>query len=368
MPGSKIPFINLARQYEFLREEILDVQDSVYSSGQVLDGEHVERFEELMASRCDRRWAVCVNSGTQALIFALMCSNYLNRNNSGVLLPAVSFMASANAVQMSGQRPLFVDVDYQGLLDFNHVSYDPQRDKIGTLMYVNLYGNIVDQDRVRMYTEFFANNSLCVIEDAAQSFGASWNNRPSGSFGDLSILSFDPMKNLPNYGSGGMVLTNNPEFYRYLLDLRDNGKHDEFISAGTNSKMSESDCAAMNVKLRYFDDWQQRRAEIAEYYDSRLGDYVTLPQTDPKVVHSWHKYVIQTDRRNELKTFLSREGVETRIHYQCPMPMQSSCFDGRTYQNADHLCSRVLSLPIYPELTDEEVEQVAESVIDFWER
>jgi dTDP-4-amino-4,6-dideoxygalactose transaminase len=363
MSGSRILFTNLSRQYDLLREEILDAQDAVYTSGQVLDGEHVVRFEELIAARCDRRWGVCVNSGTQALIFSLLCANPSRR---GVLLPAVSFIASANAVQMSSQTPLFVDVDYQGLIDFGRVDYHPEKNQIGTLMYVNLYGNMVDQNRVRMYTEFFANDSLLVIEDAAQSFGATWDDRPSGSFGDLSVLSFDPTKNLPNYGSGGMILTDSDVFYQRLLDLRDNGKSGDHLSIGTNSKMSEADCAAMIVKLKYFEQWQDRRASIAEYYTDRLADYVALPQTDPHVVHSWHKYVIQTNQRTNLKNFLDEHGIDTRIHYEYPMPMQSSCFDGRTYCNADDFCGKVLSLPIYPELTDAEIEYVVDRIIDFW--
>lgn len=363
MSGSRILFTNLSKQYEALREEILDAQDAVYTSGQVLDGEHSERFEELIAARCDRRFGVCVNSGTQALIFALTCANPTKK---GTLLPAVSFMASANAVQMAGQKPLFVDVDHQGLIDFNRIDYHPERHRIGTLMYVNLYGNMVDQDRVRMYTEFFNNDSLLVIEDAAQSFGASWRDQPSGSFGDLSVLSFDPTKNLPNYGSGGMILTDNDVFYQRLLDLRDNGKHTDHMSFGTNSKMSEADCAAMVIKLRHFEQWQERRAAIAEYYDERLSDYVSLPQVNPVVTHSWHKYVIQTDQRTNLKNFLHSRGIETRIHYQYPMPMQSSCFDGTIYPCADHFCSQILSLPIYPELTDSEVEYVADNIVDYW--
>jgi dTDP-4-amino-4,6-dideoxygalactose transaminase len=355
MSGYKIPFVDLRRQYEDLREEILDQMDSVFLSGQMLDGPMTRAFENAMAKRCHRRHAITVNSGTQAICLALMAMT--PPRNDGVMIPAVSFVATKNAVDILGRNSHVVDVDDQGLLDVRSIDIAPLKKKIGIMMYVNLYGNMVDQDKIRMYTEFF-NEGLLTIEDAAQSFGAYWDDQPSGSFGDASILSFDPMKNLPNYGSGGMVLTDDDLLANEIRNFKDNGKLSGFQIPGTNSKMNEADCAAMMVKLGHFDAWQARRAEIAEYYDSRLADYVSLPQINPRVTPSWHKYVIQTPERDALQQYLFDHGVETKIHYAEPFAPLS---------NAIYLCDRVLSLPIYPEMTDSEVETVAELVISHWE-
>lgn len=336
-----IQYVNIQRQYSTLCEEILHTQDVVYSSGRVLDGTYVSEFEKSIALRCNRKYAVAVNSCTQALVFACI----MTKDGSNVMIPPVSFIATANAAWMADRNVNFADVDSQGLI--TNVLDVPN--PASTLLYVDLYGNMVDTSQIRW--------DGTVIEDAAQSFGASCNGKPAGSFGDISCLSFDPMKNLPNYGSGGMLLTDKKSIYKSALILRDNGKLLNRIGvAGTNSKMSESDCACMLVKLKYFDSWQKRRIKIAQYYTENLKDSVDVPQIKPNVIPSWHKYVIQTDKRDKLKEYLEVKGVETRIHYSKPL--------FRT-KNAVKLCNRVLSLPIYPELTDEEVESVVKAVKGF---
>lgn len=338
MSGLKIPFFDLSRQYKAIRNEILCTQDYVYSSGRMLDGNCVEQFEDAIAIRCKRKYAVAVNSCTQALVFA----NLITKDGSNVMIPPVSFIATANSVWMANRNVNFADVDSQGL-----ITNIPSTHPASTLLYVDLYGNMVDLNKINWDRE-------TIIEDAAQSFGASCNGKPAGSFGDISCLSFDPMKNLPNYGSGGMLLTNKKSFYQKALILRDNGKLVNKVGTeGTNSKMSESDCACMLVKLRYFDSWQKRRTEIADYYSENIAEYVIVPRIEPNVIPSWHKYVIQSDRRNDLKMYLERKGIETKIHYEKPI--------FRT-KNATKLCNRVLSLPIYPELSDEEVEYIVKSI------
>ena len=355
MNGYRIPFIDLARQYENLREEILESIDSIYLSGRMIDGPVTTAFEDAIARRCNRRHAISINSGTQALCLAMMTMD--DARHSGVMIPAVSFIATKNSVDILNKDYHVVDVNDQGLMDIRNIDISPMKEKMGILMYVNLYGNMVDQDRLSLYTNFFS-DGLFVIEDAAQSFGASWDGKPSGSFGGVSILSFDPMKNLPHYGSGGMVLTDDDRIASEMRNLKDNGKLSNHAMPGTNCKMSEADCAAMLVKLKHFDAWQSRRSEIAEYYDSRLADYVQIPMVDPRVTHSWHKYVIQTDQRDEMQDYLTAHGVETKIHYPY-------VFGDRP--NALTFTSRVLSLPIYPEMTDGEVEEVSDHVVNFFE-
>jgi len=358
-----IPFFGVKRQYANLREELLDVIDSVYSSGQVLDGHYTKEFERQMAKRCHRRYAVAVGSGTQALIFA---QQLLFQEPTRILIPTVSFIATVNSVLLNGNEPVLCDVDNQALIDLDSLDYAIKGAGVGGIMYVNIFGNTVDYDRFRTIGDFF-NDDLKVIEDAAQSFGASYKGIPSGSMGDLSVLSFDPTKNLNNYGSGGMVLCDSLDQAKTLMDLRDNGKVNEHDIAGTNSKMSESDCAQMLVKLKHFDRWQRRRADIANFYNRELSALIDTPKTTEGTVHAWHKYVIKVVDRNSLKHRLSLDGVETKIHYEKPLyeypvgyPYINYAAD--LYREASAFCSECLSLPIYPEMTDIEVNRVVDSI------
>lgn len=373
--GSKIviPFYGINRQYLNIKDELLHEIDRVYSSGQVLDGEYTYKFEHRMATRCDRKYAVAVNSGTQALIFAQQALLSRNRT-SKILIPTISFVATLNSVLIANNVPVFCDVDADGQLDVNKFDSALGPSLISAIMYVNLFGNVVDNDKLILISKFF-NDQIPLIEDAAQSFGAYFKGRPSGSLGDISILSFDPTKNLNNYGSGGMVLTDRPEIYEFLTDIRDNGKTSAHENPGTNSKMSESDCAQMLVKLKYFDFWQQRRTKIANYYNQEFSNLLQfglcLPSVADNVVHAWHKYVIRTGSRRGLANYLSNVGIETKFHYTTPLyevgagwPFVNYAKD--LYMEASSFCKECISLPLYPELTDSEVQQIVDSVKKYY--
>jgi dTDP-4-amino-4,6-dideoxygalactose transaminase len=364
----KIPFFGVDRQYQTLREEILDANDRVYASGRVLDGPYTEQFERTIAKMTERKYACSVGSCTQALIFALRAEEGFGVQHK-ILIPAQSFVATVNAVLEAGYDPVFCDVDSQtGLLDINKIPV--HADEISAIMYVNLFGNVLDQDRLISYMEIFSGRKIPVIEDAAQSFGAYYRGVPSGKLGDISCLSFDPTKNLNNYGSGGMILTDDPGTWELVADMRDNGKTNEHIASGTNSKMSEADCAQMLVKLKYFDSWQTRRKEIADYYTEELDGWVSIPPVDPNVEHAWSKYVIHSNSRSTLHIELGNAGVETRINYPTPLHLQpvSYQFDFGRYdttdilEGAENFSRTCLSLPIYPELEDYEVEYIVDSV------
>jgi len=365
-----ILFFGISRQYASLRDQLLDITDHVYRSGQVLDGEQTLKFEQAIARRCDRRHAISVGSGTQGLIFALQATQPAELKNSAVLIPAVSFAATLNAPLQARRRPVICDVDHQGLMDLATLGDTFKDIGANAVMYVNLYGNCLDYDKFRIHTKFF-NEELYIIEDAAQSFGASYRGIPSGKMGDISVLSFDPTKNLPNYGSGGMVLTDDTDFADAIINFKNNGKDSGHHQSGTNSKMSESECAQMLVKLEHFDAWQRRRAKIADYYIETLFPYLDILIPNKDVVHSWHKFVVRVkSKRSRLQTFLLNEGVETKIHYADPLydlPLGYDFADNtKPYQGAETLCRETLSLPIYPELTDGEVEHITASIKKFF--
>jgi dTDP-4-amino-4,6-dideoxygalactose transaminase len=374
-----IPFFGVARQYQTLKEEILDAVNSVYETGQVLDGPKTEEFEEEIAKRCHRRYAVTVNSCSVALS---MVQNVLGINENHVIIPTVSFVATLNSVLLSRNIPIFCDVDRNGLIDLEKLMVNPKLNKISALMYVNLFGNVVDYDQMRVVTELFGDQDMIIIEDAAQSFGSSYKKIPSGKLGDISVLSFDPTKNLPNYGSGGMILTDDRTLYQMIKEMKNNGLGGNYDFVGTNTKMNESDCAAMLVKLKYFDQWQQRRKEIADFYTKHLKNYVRVSEVSEDVEHAWHKfpiwfseyssdenYLIYNNRRQcQLK--LAGRGIPTKIHYDRPLHEMNSNPNLNFLTSIDQFsvsethCKTELSLPIYPELTDLEVEYITKNVID----
>ncbi len=364
MTGYKIPFFGIQRQYKNLREELMHATDGVYTSGNVLDGPYTDRFEKSMARRCQRQYAVAVNSGTQALIFAQQALDIQGR----VMIPAVSFVATLNSVISCNNEPVFCDIDERGLMDLETIDYALDGN-VNAVMYVNLLGNILDYHKLVNIAKFF-NQDVRIIEDAAQSFGATYNNIPSGKLGDISVLSFDPTKNLNNYGSGGMLLTDDYDAYQMCLNLRDNGKILRHDYAGTNSKMSEADCAQMLVKLNYFDAWQQRRKEIAEYYTNTLMNYIDVVLPGEGVEHAWQKFVVLVTNRDSLRGYLSTKGIETRIHYDTalfehPVGWNYINYAKDLMRGASAWAKESLSLPIYPELTDSEIEYVVENITDY---
>lgn len=364
-----IPFFGVKRQYENLREEILHITDTVLSTGKVLDGHYTTTFEQAIALRCDRKYAISVNSCTQGIIMALQTIEPAGK----VVIPAVSFAATINSVMMTEHTPYFCDVDGYGQMDLNNLPTSLNDEAISAVMYVNLYGNVIDYDKLRIHTEFFGKSPM-IIEDAAQSFGARYKGRPSGSLGDISVLSFDPTKNFNNYGSGGMILTDNAALAEGLRDFKDNGKYNGHMWPGTNSKMSESDCAQMLVKLQYFDEWQERRHAIATYYTQQLQNYIDIIGAGEGVEHAWHKFVLRHESRARLRNHLSIRGIETKMHYEKALTdldisaIYTNPFrNGHEFYNAEELCKSCFSLPIYPELTDSEVEHIAQSVKEyFW--
>ena len=356
-----IPYFGVARQYLNLKEELMDAIDHVYKSGQVLDGPVTEQFEMRMRMLANRKYAIAVNSCTQALIFSLKYYQSCRSTPARVLIPSVSFVATINAVIEAGCIPVFGRVNSQtGLLDITQIDLN----EVDIVMYVNLCGNIIDYDRLTVMNKFF-NRGIPVIEDAAQSFGAYYKDIPSGKLGDISCLSFDPTKNLNNYGSGGMILTDDPDIADAMYDFRDNGKSTYHTRSGTNSKMSESDCAQMIVKLRHFSRWQERRRKIADYFDQHI---ISQPEELNKdVIHARSKYFVQHTNASDLKLHMHYKGIESKILYPTPL----TTFDVAFTMPGDHLldhflherfCETALGIPIYPELTDSEVECIVEGV------
>ena len=358
MQPVNIPFFGIDRQYNAHREEILDATDCVLRSGQVMGGNNTAEFETWLAKRNKCKYAVTVHSGTNALeILANYYLTYLDRtgasNNPTVAIPTITFPATANAFVRAGWNVTLLDSDNYGLCRLrNNPVFD-------LYVMVGIFGHSVED----LYDDAWV-GAHNVIEDGAQHWLALGCQRYANT-----AISFDPTKNLGNYGNGGALVTNEIDLYDFARRWRNHGKGSATTSTGSNSRMSEIDCAQMLVKTKYIDAWQKRRGDIARYWMERLNQAGIRTLIDRKNFddHCYHKFVIDIDQRNRLMDRLKYRGISTRIHYQTPLH-EMNCFANTNkpdlFASASSLSRRVLSLPIYPELTDLEIEYIADQVID----
>jgi len=351
--SDQISFTGLKRQYENLRTELLDVTDSVLRTGQVMNGEQTNRFEQWLCERNQSKYAVTCHSGTQALE---IIASYIATSASippVALIPSVSFRATANAMIRSGWDLHFVDVDSYGQFRRDNI---PQLISYQATVIVGLYG---------LYPTMARRPSRDrVIEDAAQHWlaGPPLGNR---------AISFDPTKNLGNFGNGGAVITNDHSLYVFAKHWCNNNLASVAATdvdvIGTNSRMSEVDCAQLLVKSQYIDAWQQRRRTIATYWIKRFADKPGIRcLVNNKNInrHALQKFVISVGDQNQLAEKLKQAGIETKVHYEKPLHEMYRQYPGPGLLSAaSALCRTVLSLPIYPELTDSEVEYIADQVL-----
>lgn len=359
--GLTIPFVGLKKQYNTLREQILSTTDEVLRSGILMNGNNTAEFEHWLAKKNRVQYAVTCHSGTQALeIIAEYWRTQINRSNPKVFLPCFTFVATANAFIRAGWDLHFIDTDAYGIIDDNKF---PSSIEYDAVVLVGLYGNsITHSSQVRSWNRWVANNTI-VIEDAAQ----HWLANDCQRIGDAAAISFDPMKNLPSYGNGGAVVTDSLDLAEFARGWRNNNKDREWF-AGTNSRMSEIDCAQMLVKTHHIDRWQARRASIADFWRERFANSSIRCLIDDRNAHNhaYHKFVIDVDHRDQLHQKLTDRKIETRVHYERPIH-EINVY--RQWPGPDmlavssSLARRVLSLPLYPELTDLEVEYIADQVM-----
>jgi dTDP-4-amino-4,6-dideoxygalactose transaminase len=358
MTGSRIAFFGLQRQYAALREELLSVTDQVLGTGRVMDGYHPRDFESWLARYNDRQHAILCHSGTQALeiiarFFAQQSAVY-SRHQPSVVVPALTYPATANAWITAGWNVILADVDANGLLDNT-----PDSSGWDAVCLVGLYGASV----MSLGDDW---SHRIVVEDAAQ----HWLSLNGNRRGSAAAISFDPTKNLGNYANGGAVITNDPDIAEFARNWISNGRTSDHRLVGSNSRMSEVDCAQMMVKTRYLAAWQERRRQIAEYWTGRFQDCAVRclinADTDSLSGHCIHKFVIASPARDSLQHHLWEQGIETRIHYERALhelPAFERYRNPGMINKASSLSRQVLSLPMYPELIDSEVEFIADQVL-----
>jgi len=376
-----VPLLDLRRQYEGIREEVLAAIARVCDSQVFILGPEVEALEREIAALTGAAAAVGCASGTEALWLALVAAGV--RPGDAVITTPFSFFASASSVVRAGATPIFVDVDAETLnLDPGRVAdrLEKLKNKAArAILPVHLYGQCADMDAFADLAQEF---EFAIVEDAAQAIGAEWAGQPAGSLGVAAAFSFYPTKNLSAYGEAGIVTTTRPEMGEHMRRLRNHGSprryyHEEF---GWNGRLDAIQAAVLRVKLAHLADWNEKRRAHAATYDRLFAEtgltsgpgYVPLRllARDPQAKHVFHQYVIRAQRRDELRQFLADRKIGTEVYYPLPLHLQPvfSYLGMRAgdLPVAERAAQEVLALPMFPELTEAEIRLVVASISDFY--
>jgi dTDP-4-amino-4,6-dideoxygalactose transaminase len=356
----RIPMVDLKAQYRHLKPEIDEAVQAVVASGQFVLGPAVAAFEREVAEYCGVRHAIAVASGTDALHLALRAAD-VGAGDEVVTTP-FTFIATASAISYTGARPVFVDID-PATFNIDPALIEPAVTRnTRAILAVHLYGQPADLGPIR---ELCRARGLALIEDCAQSFGAEYGGRKCGAYGDMGCFSFYPSKNLGAYGDGGMVVTDDDTAAERLRQLRDHGRVAAYRHAmvGYNSRLDELQAAVLRVKLKRLDQYNRGRRGNARRYNERLADAgVATPVEDGKGLHVYHQYTIRTDRREAVRKALAVADIGSAIYYPVPLHRQevyAACNAGISLPAAEAAAEEVLSLPMYPELTAEQIDEVA---------
>lgn len=365
----KIPLVDLQIHHKNIKKEINEAFKKVLKSNSFILGNFVEEFEENFAKYCGAKYCIAVGNGTDALTIALKCIGIKPKDE--VLVPANTFIATAEAVSLAGATPIFVDVNP----DSFHIDLSKAEKKVTkktkAIIPVHLFGQSVDMQRV---TEFAKKYNLKIIQDCAQSHGAKFNGKYLVEYGDVCCYSFYPGKNLGALGDAGAIVTNNDELAKLCKMYRNHGRLNKYehLFEGTNSRMDGIQGAILNVKLKYLDEWNSLRRKNAQIYNSLLQNIsqISTPKELPLSDHVYHLYVIKTKERDQLMNFLNENQIATGIHYPIALPFlkayQNYNFNPKDYQIAYKLQSEILSLPMYPELTESQIVYITKLIKKFF--
>ena len=375
----KVPLLDLKEQYKTIKKEVLEAAEEVFESQYFILGPKVSSLEKEIADYCISKHAVGVSSGTDALLISLMAMGIGYQDT--VITTPYTFFATAGSIARTGARPIFVDIDP----DTYNIS--PERlesaidsmsrtelERLKAVIPVHLYGQCADMAPILEICEKY---KLAVIEDAAQAIGAEYRGQRAGSMGDFGCFSFFPSKNLGAFGDGGMVTTNSDDFYDKLCTLRAHGSRPKYYHKliGGNFRLDAFQAAVVSIKLKYLDQWTKARQKNAQNYRSLfkyadLEDMVQLP-FEKENRHIYNQFVIRVkERRDDLRGFLNDAGIGTEVYYPVPMHLQD-CFADLSYKKGDfpaaeHAALHTVALPIYPELSDAQIEYVVEKIKAFY--
>lgn len=358
------PFIDLKSQYLQIKEEILSTINEILESSHYILGENVRKLEDEVKSYLNVKEAIGVASGTDALHLALKALN-IGKGDEVITTP-FTFFATVEAIIYVGAKPVFVDIQEDSY------NLDPEKieEKITpntkAIIVVHLFGCPADMDKIINIAKKFG---LKVIEDAAQAFGAEINGRKIGSLGDVGCFSFYPSKNLGCFGDGGMIVTNDTAVAEKIRILRNHGSPGRYIhqTVGFNSRLDEIQAGILRVKMKYIDLYNELRRKKAALYTKYLCDAVITPKERDNTYHVYHLYSIRSKEREQIKETLHSHGFPSVVYYPVPMHLQEALkflgYKKGDFPIAEAVSKEILSLPIYPELPEEELFQIAQIIV-----
>lgn len=363
-----VPLLDLKAQYATIKDEVLSAIADLCESQMFALGPAVVDFEKKISDYCQSKYAIGVSSGTDALLVSLMALDI--KPGDEVITTPFTFFSTAGCIVRVGAKPVFVDIDPDSY------NIDPSRieekitEKTRAIIPVHLFGQAA---QMKAINEIAGRHNLAVIEDAAQAIGASQDNVKCGNFGHCGCFSFYPTKNLNAFGDGGLVTTNSEALAERIKILRDHGQNPRYFykMIGGNFRLDGIQAAILSVKLKYLDSWNEIRRKNAAFYDDIFADSpIRTPKIDENNISIYHQYTIAVPDRDRLQKFLAENNIGSAIFYPKPLHLQE-CFSELGYRQGDlpvteRMCGEVLSLPVYPELTREQIEFVARTVLKFF--
>ena len=364
MANVQVPYLDLKAQYQSIKPEIDAAIGRVLDSCQFVLGSEVAAFEQNFATFCGTSECIALNSGTSALHLALLAAG-IEPGDEVITVP-FTFVASVAAVLYAGARPVLVDIEPRSFTMDPAAVEKAITARTKAILPVHLYGQSADLDPIM---DIARRHSLVVIEDAAQAHGARYKGRPVGSIGDMGCFSFYPGKNLGAYGEGGAVTTSNPEYARAVRMLRDWGQDRKYhhVLRGYNYRMEGFQGAILGVKLRHLNRWTEARRSVVQKYNELLADCdLKTPVEMPWGRHVYHVYTVRSTERDSRQAALTAAGIQTGIHYPIPVHLQPAYADLRykrgSFPQSEKASREVLSLPLYPEMTDDQIHRVSQAL------
>ncbi len=364
-----IPFSEVKTQYQNIKEEIQEAFDQVFDSSWFILGKQVELFEQEFASYGGAKFGIGVGSGTEALHLALLACDV--QPGDEVITVANTAVPTISAISFAQATPVLVDIDPDSYNINQNLIEAKITERTRVILPVHLFGQSAD---MRPILEIAKKHNLKVIEDACQAHGAEYHGKKVGAIADLGCFSFYPSKNLGAYGDGGMVVTNDPALADRVWMLRNYGQRKRYYHdiKGFNSRLDELQAAFLRKKLAHLNRWNERRRQLAQIYFQNLGKSIVKPIEKEYAYHIYHLFVIRCQRRDELQQYLLNNGIQTLIHYPVPVHLQSAYKDLNikpgTLPVTEKYADEILSLPMYPELTDDDVFYVADKINEFYRR
>lgn len=362
----KVSFLDLRVSDPDERRALLEAVDGVFHHGRIVLGPEVDELERRIATQCNRKYAVGVNSGSDALLLGLTSLGI--GPGDEVITTSLSWIATANAIALTGATPVFADIGPDLNLDPASVeALITPRTK--ALLPVHYTGKACDMSELGRIAE---QHGVLLVEDAAQAFGALHQGRPVGSFGDIACFSMNPMKVLAACGEAGMIVTDRPEIYERLVSLRYNGtvNREVCIEPSRNSRLDTLQAAILLARLGRLDDLIQQRRQIAAWYEEQLSEVVEVPRENNGDRDVYYTYTVRADRRDELKAYLETQGIETKIQHPLLMPQQPAYRDKARghFPKAEQQVQRILCIPGHEKLSRSEVSYVSDHIRRFYGR